>query len=303
MCDMFRRDTFVAKWNTGSAGPMQPVSGKEATVRLGISSWTYPWAVGVPGYPELADPLTPLGLLARTREFGLSVLQVADNSPLERMDAAVLLALAQRACEWNITLETGTRGVEPGRLLHHLDLSINIGAKLVRTLTQTPTSRPDLNTIRRWLQEVLPRFEAAGVVLALENNEAHAVREYAGLVREIGSPWLRICLDTANSMGRLETAEQVVEELAPYTVCLHYKDFGIDRLNHRLGFLLGGRAAGEGCVNGAWVLDMVARHAPAANVIVELWPPYAGNIEDTVRQEADWAARSVAYLKCAMAGL
>ena len=89
-------------------------------MRLGISSWTYPWSIGVPGYPQPAQPLTPLGLLERTRQFGLDVLQIADNCPLEELTGAGLDTLAGQALKWGITLEAGTRGVEPDRLLRYL---------------------------------------------------------------------------------------------------------------------------------------------------------------------------------------
>jgi sugar phosphate isomerase/epimerase len=155
----------------------------------------------------------------------------------------------------------------------------------------------------RWVTQVLADYEAARVVIAIENNESHTVHEYSRLVREFSSRSLGICLDTANSYGGEESQDQVLAELAQHAVCLHYKDFVISRLDHRMGFLIEGRPAGEGRVHAAQVLETVARKGRNANVIVELWPPFTGTIEGSVAQETEWAERSVTFLKCALAAV
>lgn len=266
-------------------------------MRLGISSWTYPWSVGVRGYPAPESPLTAHGLLDKTRAFGLHVLQIADNLVLDKLSSYELEALRRESRAHEITLEAGTRGVEPERLRRYLDIAQAIGGRLVRTLTRSAESRPDMDQVIRWIGEVLPEYEVAGVVIAVENNESHTVREYSQLVQEFASPSLGICLDTANSYGREESTDQVLAELAPYAVCLHYKDFAISRLDHRMGFQVEGRPAGEGRVNAANVLKAVRRYGRGANVIAELWPPFAGTIERSILQETEWAERSVVFLK------
>ena len=65
-------------------------------MRLGISSWTYAWSVGVAGFPAPSAPLDAFGLLAKARELGVGVLQIADNLPLERLSTNELGALAAR---------------------------------------------------------------------------------------------------------------------------------------------------------------------------------------------------------------
>jgi len=272
-------------------------------VRLGISSWTYPWSIGVPGYPAPDSPLTPRGLLEKTRAFGLEVLQIADNLALDRLSGSELETLRCDSSGLGITLEAGTRGVEPERLLRYLEIAPAIGSRLVRTLTRSAESCPDLEQVMRWIGQVLAKYEAAGVVIAVENNESHTAYEYSRLVREFSSRSLGICLDTANSYGGEERTEEVLAELAPHAVCLHYKDFAISRLGHRMGFLIEGRAAGEGRVNAAHVLEVVSRQGRGANVIVELWPPFTGTIGGSIVQEAVWAERSVSFLKRMLAAI
>jgi hypothetical protein len=50
-------------------------------MHLGLSSYTFVWSVGVPGYPQPPAPLTAEGLLRKAAEFGVTVVQIADNLP------------------------------------------------------------------------------------------------------------------------------------------------------------------------------------------------------------------------------
>ena len=184
-------------------------------MKLGIASWTVPWAIGMPGYPPPPSPLTALGLLDRAKALGVPIVQIADNMPLDQMSEAQLDELRNAAAAHGLTLEAGTRGVEPAHLRRYLNICVRIGAGILRTLSHTASSKPSIEQVAEWMREVLPEFERADVAIALENNEAHTVKEYAWLVREMASPSLGICMDTANSLGRPEILEQVVEQLAP----------------------------------------------------------------------------------------
>lgn len=266
-------------------------------MQLGISSWTYPWSIGVGGYPQPASPLTALDLVDRARELDVPVLQLADNLPLHAMTPDALDTLRLRAEQRGVVLEAGTRGIEPAHLRRYLECARRAGARLLRTLTHTATSKPDIRQARQWLAEVLPEFERAGVVIALENNEAHRVREYAGLARELASPSFGLCIDTANSLGDLSRPEEVIAELAPHAVCLHYKDVRVERFDHRMGFRVVGCAAGEGRVPGPLVVAELRKHGRRPNVIIEQWPPFQATVDASIALETETARRGIAYLK------
>jgi 3-oxoisoapionate decarboxylase len=266
-------------------------------MRIGIGSWTYGWAVGVKGYPPPAKPLTALDLLSRAHDFGIGLVQIADNLPLDLLTESQLAELKQRAAEWHIDLEIGTTGVRPEHLLRFLELAQYLEARLVRSLLSDIHSRPDLSQAAAWLREALPAFEAANVCLALENYEMYTSGELAGLVREIDSPCLGVCLDTVNSLGRLETPALVVGELAPFVRSLHVKDFAIARVESRMGYHVTGCPLGEGMLNVDWLLDQLRAAGSVPNMIIELWTPYCGSVEKTIDLEQEWAARSVQFLK------
>ncbi len=66
-------------------------------MRLGLGSYTYTWAVGVPGHPP-ARPLTAPDLVRRAAAHGLRCVQVADNLPLEALDDGARRDLRTLAC-------------------------------------------------------------------------------------------------------------------------------------------------------------------------------------------------------------
>jgi sugar phosphate isomerase/epimerase len=229
--------------------------------------------------------------------LGVDIVQIADNLPLHKLSAQELVELRAAAERHGIELQTGTRGVSPEYLMPYLEISQQLGAKIVRTVSHTADSKPHITQVREWMTEILPEFEKAGIAIALENNESHHAAEFAWLVRELNSPSLAICLDTANSLGGLETLPSVVEQLAPYAIVLHAKDFEIRRIDTRMGFTVTGAPAGEGRVDFDFVFEELARHGRDPSVILEHWPPFVGTIEETVRIEEEWVERSIRFLK------
>ena len=53
-------------------------------MQLGISSYAYSWAIGIPGHlPE--KPLTVAGLIDKALQLHIERMQVADNLPLHNL--------------------------------------------------------------------------------------------------------------------------------------------------------------------------------------------------------------------------
>jgi len=64
-----------------------------------------------------------------------------------------------------------------------------------------------------------------------------------------------------------------------------------------MGFTLEGRPAGEGRLDIPGVLTHLRAFGRRPNAILELWTPPEENLAATIAKEADWAARSLAYLR------
>jgi sugar phosphate isomerase/epimerase len=265
-------------------------------VHLGLSSYTYPWAVGVPGYwPD--QPLTPLDLLERTREAGLRYLQIGDNLPLHTQTAAGLDALHAEARAAGVGIQVGTRRLEAAHLRRYLALAERFGSPFLRVVIDDADYHPDVATVVPMIQAVLPDFRAAGVVLAIENHDRFPARTLVRIIEQTDPEWVGICLDTANSIGAGEGVDTVVEVLAPYTVNLHLKDVRIERLPHKMGFTVSGCAAGEGLIPIPELIRHLDTTGRCATATLEIWSNPAETVLDCIQKEAILADRSISYLR------
>ena len=261
-------------------------------MKLGIGSYALAWSVGVSGYEAPAGPLSAFDLLSLVREYGLKLVQYADNLPLIGLTREERAQLARQASESGIEIEAGTRGTDPEHLLEYLSICREMNVRLLRTLI----TASDLEQARMELEQVLPDFEKHGVILGIENHGLHTAKQLSDLLNRIQSPCLGCVLDTVNSFGALEGPEQVVNVLAPHTVNLHLKDFVIRRVDHQMGYVITGAPAGAGRLNIPDLLDKVAANGRRVTVVLELWPPFEESVERTVRIERLWLEESLRYL-------
>jgi len=265
-------------------------------MKLGISSYTYTWAIGVPGY-RMHQPLTAMELLEKATELGVSVVQIADNLPLHTLSEAELLALERDAMTRGIQLEIGTRGIQHEYLMHYLQLAERFHSSILRVVIDTSDHHPSIQEVISLLRGCLHAFVESGVTLAIENHDRFSVNEFIHILEAIDSPFVGICLDTVNSFGALEGPQAVVEALAPWTVNLHVKDFNIRRADHMMGFTIEGTPAGMGRLDIPWLLEVLKSHGRQVNAILELWTPPELDLRATVQKEATWAKESIHYLR------
>ncbi len=265
-------------------------------MRLGISSYTYGWAVGVAGHPP-EHPLTALGLLDKAVRLGVHLVQVCDNLPLDRLAPAELDAFARRARELGIGIEVGTRGIADDHLRRYLQLAERLGSPILRVVVDTATHYPSEAEVIGTVRAILPELERARICLAIENHDRFTARTLASIIQEVSSEYVGICLDTANSFGALEGPEVVVETLAPWTVNLHVKDFSIQRVPSMMGFTIEGRPAGQGRLNIPWLLETLRAAGRDPNAILELWTTPEATLAATIAKEDAGATASIAYLR------
>ena len=265
--------------------------------KIGISSWTFPWAVGVNKGPRPEKLMSVFDLLNKARELQVPVLQIADNLPLELLPEAELDELAKRAEAWDISIEIGTKGIDVDRLLRFLEIAKKFKSPILRTLPALFGKTAVFDEVKRNLAEVLPEFEKAGVIIVLENTEAFTAAEYVALMNEVNHPNLRLCVDLANALGKMEGPKYVFEQMLPYCANYHFKDVEIIRSRTLMGFSVNGKPSGQGQIPVKWVLNKLKSNKMFPSVIIELWPPLQESIDKTIALENDWAAESVANLK------
>ena len=265
-------------------------------MRLGLSSYTYTWAVGVAGHLP-PRPLSALDLVDRAASVRVGCVQIADNLPLDRLSAAEAAALRAHAAERGVEIEVGARGLTPDRLAAHVDLAAFYGSPILRFVIDGPGHEPTPDEVIAVIRDGLPRLRAAGVRLALENHDRLEARTFREIVLGTDERQVGICLDSVNSMGAAEGLAEVVAALAPLTINLHLKDFTVERVSHKMGFVVSGAPAGQGRLRIPWLLGEVSRHGRCQSAILELWTPPGDSIEATIEREARWADSSLRFLK------
>jgi sugar phosphate isomerase/epimerase len=265
-------------------------------MKLGISSFTYGWAVGIPG-ADVPAPLTALDLVDRASRLDVRVVQIADNLPLHRLALEERRQLARRAADQGISLEVGTRGIAAEHLRQYLAIAVELGSPILRVVIDTVHDRPAIEEIVSKLRPLVPAFEAVNVCLAIENHDRLPAPDLLRILGALDSPAAGICLDTANSLGALEGPRETVEALAPHTVNLHLKDVAARRAPSQLGLIIEGTPAGAGQLDLPWIVAQVSHNGRGANAILEQWTPPEDSLEATVPKEARWAEESIRYLR------
>ena len=264
-------------------------------MRLGISSYTFGWAVGT-GSHRPAAALTAIGLIDRATQMGVRLLQIADNLPDETYTPASVDAIAAHAERHGIAIELGTRGIKPEHLRRFIGLARRLRSPILRVVTDIGDDEPAVPEIIERFSAVAEDCRQAGVLIAIENHDRLKAKVLASIAAAFPAT-VGICLDTVNSFGALEGPEIVVETLGPYTVNLHLKDFAVVRYPSLSGFRVEGRPAGQGMLDIPWLLAKLKSFGRDCNAILEQWAPQEATEAESIRLEADWADDSVRTLR------
>jgi sugar phosphate isomerase/epimerase len=228
--------------------------------------------------------------------LGTTVFQICDYPAVESMSDDELASIRVHSDERGIELELGTRGVSEAHLQRYLDMATMLDATFVRTMLHVPDHQPDTAEAIKLLSSIIPAHADRGVTLGLETYEQVATEDLVAVVGTIGSPFLGICLDPANSVARLEMPSDVIAACAPWVVNVHVKDFSFTRAAGLVGFTLVGCPLGTGLLPYEAMMEAVRPHDRGVNLIVEHWVPPAGSLEETCEIESEWTAHSVAFL-------
>jgi sugar phosphate isomerase/epimerase len=265
-------------------------------MRLGLSSYTYTWAVGIPGSMPV-NPILARQLIDKVADAGVGLVQIADNLPLENSSDNELHIILSYATEKNVSIEMGGRGLSPEHTFQCLLTAEKLRSPILRMVIDGTGFEPDIQTITGIIKDLLPEFESRKIRLAIENHDRLKAHEFEKIIQSAGSEYVGICLDSVNSMGAGEGFEEVSKILLPYTINLHIKDFTIRRASHKMGIIIEGAPAGKGMLNIGKLIDKLHFTSSCQSAILELWTPPETDIEDTLKKEEQWALESIDYLK------
>jgi sugar phosphate isomerase/epimerase len=240
---------------------------------IGLGSYAYYW--------RHRDGMTLDDALRDTAELGVGLFQICDFPAIEDADLTAVRSLADAL---GIRLELGTRGTEPGHLRRYLGIAEKLGARVLRSMVDSPHAAADLDAVSADL-------DRAGVALALETYEQLPTAELVALVAD--RPRVGICLDPGNTISLLEHPASVIALAGAHAVNVHVKDFAFSRADGWVGFALSGAPLGTGLLP----LDELLAATPGSNRIVEHWLPWQGDAVSTSALERDWTRRSIDVLR------
>ena len=260
--------------------------------KLGLSSYIFYWGIQYHKYSVTQ-------LVEMTAGLDLHVLQICDNLPLTGLLPNQLDSLREFACSKSLALEVGTRGFDRDELYSYIKIAVQLGSPILRFVPwsgQETLSKLSIGTLSDFLKPVLDACENHHVTIALENHSEISDEDLARLVEDMHSPYLGICLDTANSTGLLKKPLETVELLAPYTVSLHLKDFQVTKRAGK-GYVISGVPLGKGWLDIPAVFDILAKYHKQPNVLLELWVDPCEVEQTTLQKENDWIEESISYAR------
>ena len=265
-------------------------------MKLGISSYTFAWAIGLPGATP-SHPMKPLQLLEKARELGVGLVQFGPNMPLDKIPDYDLREVLKRANLWRIDLEVVTEGIDPWHLREQMKFAKRIGAILLKTTPEHPVGQIPVPTeIASCLRAVAGDLADKEICLAIDNSRipAQDLNELLGTIR---SPWLGAAIDTANPLVLLQGYQVSVRVLGHRTLSLQIKDVVVHPEVHGMGLSITGCPVGKGKLNVAWLVESFASLRIEPSAILESWTPAQKSLDETIALEEAWAKQGVDYLR------
>ena len=298
-------------------------------MRLGISQACYRWLIyphlrrdrpdhgrlgHPPAYLQGNDPPNPEAatehwLLDRCIELNLNALYVES---LWQNDSSRTAAFRARTETENLRYvgsvglnvaadEEEWWGGEFDRVVRRIEWVAAAGGTLAAAVHSEPgrfnhfsNDPPIERQIRRAVHNfssLVQSCQAHSVVLAIENHMDYRLSELAQVVEEVSSPWVRINLDTANSIAVVEDPIKGARRAASYAVAAHLKDLRVQPATGTGEPRVFWAPLGRGDVPIAEILALLeAETADPGNlpVCVEVAPPPDHDPHRWIRSSLDW---------------
>lgn len=274
-----------------------PIKPQLPQIPLGISSYAYYWASQGAGDGSRGR-MQPMDLLKRAEALGIHTVQFCENISLTELSPEEQDQLLQAAHGKGIALSLGLRGLDESLIENTLALAGRFGAKILRLVPWSGSAQQKaspLPALNKFLPKLLRICHKNKITLALENYFDLSDEELAGFVAGVSDEALGICLDTANSTGRLVDPLQTVEILAPWCACLHLKDYQV--LKTSTGYRIAGAPLGQGLLNVPAALQKIRTAGRVPVIFLELWVDPLDVKADIIEKEDEWVRQSLAYLK------
>jgi 3-oxoisoapionate decarboxylase len=269
---------------------------KRLCMILGLSTYSFPWCIGIAGYIPV-KPMQARDLLQYAARSGVKRVQFGDNLPLHELTQSQIRDLIRTAKDEGVQIEVGMRGLKPPQILKYLEIAVSTGSPFVRVVIDDVGYEPSIDAIIDIVNEITGDLRSSGKILAIENHDRFTSGQLEYIIRQCDNGSVAVCLDTANSFGALEGTYETVRMLAPYAVNLHIKDIYVNRVQNKMGFEIRGASAGNGMLNIPAIIREVDQHGRCISATLEVWSDFGEDIETTMFKEQEMVRHSIQYLQ------
>jgi len=267
-------------------------------MKLGVTSYTFRWAVGgdrrFGDFTKIEKPLKPVELVQKVADLGLEVVQICENVNLDLPDDE-LKKIGRTADDLGIKLELGASGMGLPVLKRCMKMAELAHAPLVRVY---PKEKEPIKNLVERIRGFMPTLQKKDLMLAVENSSLwlYTSKELAELFGKVDSPLFGACVDVVNSTGLLEKPLETVETLAPFTMCLHLKDYRIERKEVG-GFMIFGVPLGTGLLDAKAVINALRNAGRDPDVLLEQFMGKKDIMRETLAEEDRWVREAIKYVK------
>ena len=167
---------------------------------------------------------------------------------------------------------------DPAAFEHAVKVAKEAGATSLRVVCLLGRRYELMTTLDDWKDAVagfhrqiaaaVPIVERHRMPLGIENHKDWRVDQQVALLQQYSSEYVGVCLDTGNNLAVLDDPMETVEQLAPYTFNVHFKDMAMEECAD--GFLLSEVPLGEGMLDIPRVVDTIRRAKPDVRFSLEM---------------------------------
>lgn len=202
-------------------------------MKISCSSWSYHRTIE-------AGKLDQAGWIDLcAKELKLDGVELLSNH-FPRTDKQYLRDLKKRIIDYGLTVasvsasnhftvaSTGDREREIDKVKRWSDIGLFMSAPLIRIFAGSSDELKDRvmwDKVTKALYKCARYGEKIGVVMALENHGGFSADQVLRMVKEAGSPWLRLTVDTGNFPG---DPYQSIEKTMPLASFVHAKFYEFD---------------------------------------------------------------------------
>jgi 3-oxoisoapionate decarboxylase len=259
-------------------------------VKVGIDSYCFHRYFGEIHSGKEQDPgkrWTTFDLIAYAQKVGAKGISLEtcfmpalDQGFLRELRAALDDAGLDRVLAWGhpIGLERGTSRAALDDLKRHIPSALALGCRTMRiTASGSPYSAELEAEFARnldpMLREALRAAEDQGVILAIENHGDFNSDAMLRLLDRIGSPNLRVTLDTGNLLAVKDDPVEGARKLAPFVAATHVKDMVIEPNALTGAPTYSCTPTGKGLVNVPAILEHLRAAGYAGLLCIEIHDP------------------------------